>query len=119
MIYRKIDFLNETETKLLYLLKENLSEKYAVLTKVRLSEFLYSTQPEGSDAFYDEFQMVNLITIPFGIFDTTNRKLSVVVYFLENGFDGKSLLESHDVACIGIATFRDVLTSDALAIYMQ
>ena len=43
MAYRKIEFLNEKETKLLYLLKTNLSEKYAVLTKVRLSEFLYST----------------------------------------------------------------------------
>ncbi|EPO3921854.1 DNA distortion polypeptide 3 [Salmonella enterica subsp. houtenae serovar [1],40:z4,z23:-] len=119
MAYRKIEFLNEKETKLLYLLKENLSEKYAVLTKVRLSEFLYSTQPEGAERFYDEFQKVNLVTVPFAIFDTAERKLMAVVYFSDNDFEGRVLLESQGVICVEIGAFRDIMTSEALEPYMS
>ncbi|WP_454728146.1 DNA distortion polypeptide 3 [Citrobacter freundii] len=119
MSYKVIDFLSDKETKLLYLLKENLSEKYAILVKVRLSEFLYSTQPEGSECFYTEFQSVNLVTIPFGIYDTLERKLVGVVFLNENGLEGKLLLEQHGVICEGIASLKDALVSEKLEVFMK
>lgn len=119
MSYKKIKFLSDQETKLLMLLKENVKERYAVLAKIRLSEFLYSTQPEGSRAFYDEFQKVNLVTVPFAIFDTAERKLMAVVYFSDNGFEGRVLLESQGVICVEIGAFRDIMTSEALELYMS
>ncbi|WP_179142679.1 DNA distortion polypeptide 3 [Escherichia coli] len=118
MAYGKSNFLNEKETKLLYLLKTNLSEKYAVLAKVRLSEFLYSTQPEGTEKFYVEFQQVNLVTVPFAIFDTTERKLVAVVYFSDDGFDGKVLLESQGVLCVEVSALKDIMISEVLEPYM-
>ncbi|WP_214295620.1 DNA distortion polypeptide 3, partial [Escherichia coli] len=119
MSYKVIDFLSDTETKLLYLLKENLSEKYAILVKVRLSEFLYSTQPEGSECFYTEFQSVNLVTIPFGIFDTLTRKLVGVIFLNENGLEGQLLLEQHGVICEGIGALKDALLSEKLEVFMK
>lgn len=119
MSYKTTDLLNERENKLLTILNKNVKEKYAVLVKIRLSEFLYSTQTEGSDAFYDEFQAVNLVTIPFAIFDMAENKLAAIVYFSDNDFEAKSLLEMHNVPCIEISAFRDVLVSESLARYME
>lgn len=118
MSYKAIAFLSERENKLLNILKENVKERYAVLAKIRLSEFFYSTQPQGSAAFYAEFDRVNLVTLPFVIFDTLENRLAAVVYFSENGLEEKNLLESCGVPCIEIGTFRDVLTSEQLAICM-
>ncbi len=51
MSYRLIDFLNSDDAILFTILAKNLKEKYACVCKVRLSEFLYSTQQEGSKEF--------------------------------------------------------------------
>lgn len=118
MSYKTTAFLNEQEMKLLNILKDNVKEKYTVLVKIRLSEFLYSTQPQGSDAFFDEFNRVNLVTLPFVIFDTLENRLAAVVYLSENGLEEKDLLGSCGIPCIEIGTFRDVLTSEKLAICM-
>ncbi|EAR4352512.1 hypothetical protein LDV11_004342 [Salmonella enterica] len=118
MSYRLIDFLNSDDAMLFTILAKNLKEKYACVCKVRLSEFLYSTQQEGSKEFYDEFQTVNLITVPFAIFDVTTGKLSSTVFFNKNGFDGKKLLEVKGIPCIGISDYKDVLISEDLAIFM-
>ncbi|EJZ6203250.1 DNA distortion polypeptide 3 [Klebsiella pneumoniae] len=118
MSYRLIDFLNSDDAMLFTILAKNLKEKYACVCKVRLSEFLYSTQQEGSKEFYDEFQTVNLITVPFAIFDVTTGKLSATVFFNKNGFDGEKLLEIKGIPCIGISEFKDVLISDSLSCFM-
>lgn len=118
MSYRLIDFLNSDDAVMFNILARNLKEKYACVCKVRLSEFLYSTQQEGSKSFYDEFQTVNLITVPFAIFDVTTCKLSATVFFNKNGFDGKELLERKNIPCIGISEFKDVLISDSLSFFM-
>lgn len=118
MSYKTTAFLTEREIKLLTILQENVKEKYAVLAKIRLSEFLYSTQPQGSESFYNEFNRVNLVTLPFVIFDTLENRLAAVVYLSENGLEEKELLESLRIPCIEISEFRDVLTSEQLAICM-
>ncbi|WP_407292480.1 DUF2726 domain-containing protein [Morganella morganii] len=44
MSYLRQQFLTEEESKLLVILQENVKENYHVFCKVRLSEFLYSSQ---------------------------------------------------------------------------
>lgn len=119
MSYKTIKFLSDQETKLLMLLKENVKERYAVLAKIRLSEFLYSTQSEGSRAFYDEFQTVNQVVIPFALFDTLENKLAAVVYHTDNGLDAQNLLEQHGTICVGIISLKDALVSPLLDKFMQ
>lgn len=119
MSYKTIKFLSEQETKLLVMLKENVKERYAVLAKIRLSEFLYSTQPEGSKAFYDEFQAVNQVVIPFALFDTLENRLAAVVYLADNGLEAQNLLEQHGTVCVSIISLKDALVSPLLDEFMQ
>ncbi|EFB70462.1 MAG: DUF2726 domain-containing protein [Paludibacteraceae bacterium] len=114
MSYLKQQFLTEEESKLLVILQENVKGNYHVFCKVRLSEFLYSSQKMGSSEFFNEFEIVNTITLPFAIYDTLENHLVAVVSFKKT-IEKANLLENQDIKVIHLTMLKDALTNSELS----
>lgn len=118
MSYLRQQFLTEEESKLLVILQENVKENYHVFCKVRLSEFLYSSQKIGTPEFFSEFEFVNSITLPFAIYDTLENQLVAVVSF-NNPIEKLNLLESQGIKVIHLDALKTALTNIELEFYFK
>ncbi|HHR6174028.1 TPA: DNA distortion polypeptide 3 [Providencia alcalifaciens] len=113
MSYLRQQFLTEEESKLLVILQENVKENYHVFCKVRLSEFLYSSQKMGTPEFFNEFEIVNSITLPFAIYDTLENQLVAVISYIKP-IEKSDLLENQGVKVIHLTMLKDALTHNQL-----
>ncbi|HHR5833352.1 TPA: DNA distortion polypeptide 3 [Providencia alcalifaciens] len=116
MSYLRQRFLTEEESKLLVILQENVKENYHVFCKVRLSEFLYSSQKMGSSEFFNEFEIVNSITLPFAIYDTFENQLVAVISYIKP-IEKSNLLENQDIKVIHLTMLKDALTNGDLSMF--
>ncbi|ELO4934199.1 DNA distortion polypeptide 3 [Escherichia coli] len=93
MRYLVKEFINEKYSKAVNILKDNLKEHYHVFYGVRLSEILFPTSEYGTNAFFEEFELINSVILPLVIFDFIDRKPIMVIGFGEvPGID--SLIDS-------------------------
>jgi len=113
MSYLRQQFLTEEESKLLVILQENVKENYHVFCKVRLSEFLYSSQKIGTPEFFNEFEIVNSITLPFAIYDTLENQLVAVISF-KKPIEQVSLLAKQEINVIHFTELKDALMNEQL-----
>ncbi|EUD10801.1 DNA distortion polypeptide 3 [Providencia alcalifaciens] len=118
MSYLRQQFLTEEESKLLVILQENVKENYHVFCKVRLSEFLYSSQKMGTSEFFNEFEIVNSITLPFAIYDTLENQLVAVISYIKP-IEQSDLLENQGVKVIHFNALKTALTNSELEFYFK
>ncbi|EOI3591715.1 DNA distortion polypeptide 3 [Proteus mirabilis] len=116
MSYLRQQFLTEEESKLLVILQENVKENYHIFCKVRLSEFLYSAKKMGSSEFFNEFEIVNSITLPFAIYDTFENQLVAVISYIKP-IEKSNLLENQDIKVIHLTMLKDALTNGDLSMF--
>lgn len=101
------------------ILKDVISEKYWILNKVRLSEFLYSVKEYGSVGFYDDFKHINQITLPCIICDTHENTIATVIFF-DSMPDAEGVLKENGIEYIVLSEIKEVLTHpDLLRFYRE
>ncbi|EME5919325.1 TPA: DNA distortion polypeptide 3 [Escherichia coli] len=112
MKYQVKEFINDKYSKAVNILKDNLKEHYHVFYGVRLSEILFPASEYGSDAFFNEFEAINSITLPLIIFEMNERKPVVIIGFEQ--IAGAVFVEQLDIKVLVIDDLSELLTNETL-----
>ncbi|APG53511.1 TPA: hypothetical protein L9968_005055 [Klebsiella aerogenes] len=112
-MYKKIEFLNKNQIETVNIIRSEVQDRYWILNKIRLSEFLYSVKEYGTPEFYDDFKRINQITLPCVIFDTHENTLTAAIFF-ESEPAAEEVLKGAGVTYIMINQTKDALTHPEL-----
>ncbi|HGL3930344.1 TPA: DNA distortion polypeptide 3 [Citrobacter koseri] len=112
MKYQLKEFINEKYSKAVNILKDNLKEHYHVFYGLRLSEILFPASEYGSDAFFNEFEAINSITLPLIIFEMNERKPVAIIGFEK--IVGTVFVEQFDIRVLIIDDLSELLTNETL-----
>ncbi|EMO8104034.1 DNA distortion polypeptide 3 [Salmonella enterica] len=112
MKYQVKEFINEKYSKAVNILKDNLKEHYHVFYGLRLSEILFPASEYGSDAFFNEFEAINSITLPLIIFEMNERKPVAIIGFEQ--IAGAFFVEQLDIKVLVIDDLSELLTNETL-----
>lgn len=114
-MFKEKKLINESDLKIFNVIADNLKEDYSVIYSVRLSEFLSSTSPVGTDDFFNDFEKVNSVTCDFILVDRRIGKVMLVIFTTTSPpdlLDGVSYFE-----VIKIEKVADTLTNVTLSKY--
>ncbi|HEK2769623.1 hypothetical protein LUA10_20165 (plasmid) [Proteus mirabilis] len=81
-----------------------------------MSEFLYSSQKMGTSEFFNEFEIINSINLPFAIYDTLENQLVAAISYI-NPIEKSNLLENQDIKVIHLTMLKDTLTNGELSMF--
>ncbi|EKM5700361.1 TPA: DNA distortion polypeptide 3 [Escherichia coli] len=112
MKYQVKEFINDKYSKAVNILKDNLKEHYHVFYGLRLSEILFPASEYGSDAFFNEFEAINSITLPLIIFEMNERKPVAIIGFEQ--IAGAVFVEQLDIKVLVIDDLSELLTNETL-----
>ncbi|EEY7747607.1 DNA distortion polypeptide 3 [Escherichia coli] len=112
MKYQVKEFINDKYSKAVNILKDNLKEHYHVFYGFRLSEILFPASKYGSDAFFNEFEAINSITLPLIIFEMNERKPVAIIGFEQ--IAGAVFVEQLDIKVLVIDDLSELLTNETL-----
>ncbi|EII7859870.1 DNA distortion polypeptide 3 [Salmonella enterica] len=112
MKYQVKEFINEKYSKAVNILKDNLKEHYHVFYGLRLSEILFPASEYGSDAFFNEFEAINSITLPLIIFEMNERTPVAIIGFEQ--IAGAVFVEQLDIKVLVIDDLSELLTNETL-----
>ena len=111
------EFIDDQYTKAINILKENLKENYHVFYGVRLSEIIFPASDYGTDAFFNEFETINSITLPLIVFEMNERKPVLVICFEE--IRGRSFIEQSGIKVLVIDRLAELLSNETLELLYQ
>ncbi|EHO3084708.1 DNA distortion polypeptide 3 [Salmonella enterica] len=112
MKYQVKEFINDKYSKAVNILKDNLKEHYHVFYGLRLSEILFPASEFGSDAFFNEFEAINSITLPLIIFEMNERTPVAIIGFEQ--IAGAVFVEQLDIKVLVIDDLSELLTNETL-----
>ncbi|HBM3160033.1 TPA: DNA distortion polypeptide 3 [Klebsiella michiganensis] len=112
MKYQVKEFINDKYSKAVNILKDNLKEHYHVFYGLRLSEILFPASEYGSDAFFNEFEAINSITLPLIIFEMNERTPVAIIGFEQ--IAGAVFVEQLDIKVLVIDDLSELLTNETL-----
>ncbi|HDN4658571.1 TPA: DNA distortion polypeptide 3 [Salmonella enterica subsp. enterica serovar Bovismorbificans] len=112
MKYQVKDFINEKYSKAVNILKDNLKEHYHIFYGLRLSEILFPASDYGTDAFFNEFESINSITLPLIVFEMNERKPVAIIGFEQ--IAGAVFVEQLDIKVLVIDDLSELLTNETL-----
>ncbi|HAN2056094.1 TPA: DNA distortion polypeptide 3 [Escherichia coli] len=112
MKYQVKEFINDKYSKAVNILKDNLKEHYHVFYGLRLSEILFPASEYGSDAFFNEFEAINSITLPLFIFEMNERTPVAIIGFEQ--IAGAVFVEQLDIKVLVIDDLSELLTNETL-----
>ncbi|HCB4163178.1 TPA: DNA distortion polypeptide 3 [Escherichia coli] len=114
MKYQVKEFINDKYSKAVNILKDNLKENYHVFYGLRLSEILFPASEYGSDAFFNEFEAINSITLPLIIFEMNERTPVAIIGFEQ--IAGAVFVEQLDIKVLVIDDLSELLTNETLVL---
>ncbi|ECC3818650.1 Uncharacterised protein [Klebsiella pneumoniae] len=114
MKYQVKEFINDKYSKAVNILKDNLKEHYHVFYGLRLSEILFPASEYGSDAFFNEFEAINSITLPLIIFEM-NERTPVAIIGFEQIADAV-FIEQLNIKVLVINDLSELLTNETLVL---
>ncbi|HBE3087938.1 TPA: DNA distortion polypeptide 3 [Escherichia coli] len=112
MKYQVKEFINEKYSKAVNILKDNLKEHYHIFYGLRLSEILFPASDYGTDAFFNEFEAINSITLPLIVFEMNERKPVAIIGFEQ--IAGTVFVEQLDIKVLVINDLSELLTNETL-----
>ncbi|SAG83719.1 Uncharacterised protein [Enterobacter hormaechei] len=112
MEFKLKEFISDRYAKAITILNDNLKENYHVFYGVRLSEILFPASDYGTDAFFNEFEAINSITLPLIIYEMNGRKPVAVIGF--DNIDGSDFIEQTEIKLLNINNLSDLLTNETL-----
>ena len=115
MKYQLKEVINEKYAKAVNILKDNLKEHYHVFYGLRLSEILFPASEYGSDAFFNEFEAINSITLPLIILEMNERKPVAIIGFEK--ISGAVFVEQFDIRVLVIDNLSELLTNKTLNLF--
>ncbi|HBQ0898639.1 TPA: DNA distortion polypeptide 3 [Klebsiella pneumoniae] len=114
MKYQVKEFINDKYSKAVNILKDNLKENYHVFYGLRLSEILFPASEYGSDAFFNEFEAINSITLPLIVFEINERTPVAIIGFEQ--IAGAVFVEQLDIKVLVIDDLSELLTNETLVL---
>lgn len=117
MEFKLKEFISDRYAKAINILNDNLKEHYDVFYGLRLSEILFPASEYGSDAFFNEFEAINSITLPLIIFDMNERKPVAILGFEQ--IAGAVFVEQLGIKTLVLDNLSELLTNDTLELFFQ
>ncbi|HBA8604300.1 TPA: DNA distortion polypeptide 3 [Escherichia coli] len=114
MEFKLKEFISDRYSKAINILDDNLKEHYHVFYGLRLSEILFPASEYGSDAFFNEFEAINSITLPLIIIDMNERKPAAIIGFEQVA--GAVFVEQLNIKVLVINNLSELLTNETLVL---